>query len=442
MSIDFRVRDFLFPRAIWRLHREFDRNQWLPPDQLEEYQLSRLRRILSRAYESVPYYREVFKAKRLHPADVESVADLRVFPTLPKETVRENGARLLADDAQRRRLVSCSTSGSSGEPLHFYLDRNSQTLEFCYYWRYWSWSGYRLGMFTAELGSHHFLVRDEMANRAIHLQRPLRRLLLNSNLVSEAGCREMAEALRRHRPRFLKGVSSALYFFALELKRLGISDIHFDAVFSTGDLVTDLHRQLIEEVFSSQVRDSYGHMERTVAVSQCPEGGYHINSDYGVLEVERCSGPHGENGLGRVLGTSLHNLAMPLIRYEVGDTVELFPDDRRCSCGRAFPLLKAIHGREEDIVLTPDGRFITALFIVPKFVAGIRGIQFIQAEDDKLVALVVPDAEWNQRSSEALLEYTRRTVGPSMRVELRQVGLRDLVRDASGKVRTIIGRKS
>jgi phenylacetate-CoA ligase len=440
MSIDFRIRDFFYPRDIWRLHRTFERNQWLSPELLEDYQLGRLKLVLTRAFERVPYYREQFKAKGLHPSDIRSLADLREFPTLSKEAVRENQERLLADDAPEHALFACSTSGSSGEPLRFYLDRNSQALEFVYYWRYWGWSGYRLGDSIAELASHHFLVHRELVDRATYLQRGLRRLLLNSNLISDRGCRAMAEALRRRRPRFLKGVSSALYFFALGLQRLGIKDIHFDVVFSTGDVVTEMHRRVIEDVFNSEVRDSYGHMERTVAASQCPQGAYHVHSDYGVLEVEG-AGAQAQNGFGRVLGTSLHNLAMPLIRYEVGDAVELFPERRLCPCGRGLPLLKAIHGRQEDVIVTPDGRCVTALFIVPKFVSGIRGIQFLHTEEDKLSILLVPGQDWESGASGALLEYTRRTVGPSMRLELRLVRLEDLLRDSSGKVRTVVGRR-
>lgn len=78
-----------------------------------------------------------------------------------------------------------------------------------------------------------------------------------------------------------------MYFLALGFRQLGITDIHFDAVFSTGDLVTEMYRKAVESVFSSTLLDSYGHMERTVAVSQCPQGSYHIHSDYVFLKYRR-----------------------------------------------------------------------------------------------------------------------------------------------------------
>ncbi len=443
MSIDFRIRDFMYPRAIWELHRTFERNQWLPLEQAERYQVNRLRLILKRAWEKIPYYREQFKARGLHPDEISCLADLACVPTLSKEALRQNRDALIADDAARHGPFLCSTSGSTGEPVGFYLDRHAQVQEFAYYWRHWGWAGYRLGSSFAELCSHYFVTRKRLYDQATDAQRYLRRLLLNSNLICDAGCRQMAEALRRDQPRFLKGVASALYFLALRFRQLGITDIHFDAVFSTGDLVTQMYRNVIESVFSCPLLDSYGHMERTVAVSQCRQGSYHIHSDYGVLEVQtNGAAREGETVLGRVLGTSLHNLAMPLIRYEVGDTVEVFREPRLCPCGRGFPLIKAVHGRHEDVVMTPDGRVITALFIVPKFVSGVRCIQFVQDAAARLRILVVPDLEWKQESAELLTECVRRMVGKEMRVELRLVELADLHRDPSGKLRAIVSDRA
>ncbi len=440
MSIDFQIRDFMFPRAIWDLHRTFERNQWLSAEQVGDYQFKRLRLILNHAWEKVPYYRQQFKTRGLHPNDINCLADLAGVPTLSKQALRNNRDALIAEDASEHGLFPCSSSGSTGEPVRFYLDRHAQVQEFVYYWRYWGWAGYRLGSSFAELSSHYFIARKPLCNQATDSQRHLRRLLLNSNLICESGCRDMANALRRSRPRFLKGVASALYFLALGFRQLGITDIHFDAVFSTGDLVTEMCRKVIESVFSSTLLDSYGHMERTVAVSQCPQGSYHIHSDYGLLEIQEIdAGAATETRLGRVLGTSLHNLAMPLIRYEVGDTIELFREPKTCPCGRAFPLIKAVHGRHEDVVLTPDGRVITALFIVPKFVSGVQMIQFVQVAADELRILLVPEQEWKQSTGELLTEYVRRMVGKTMKAELHLVQAADLHRTPSGKFRAIVG---
>ena len=96
---------------------------------------------------------------------------------------------------------------------------------------------------------------------------------------------QYAALLRRYRPRFLKGIASALYFFAVFFKQQGIADVTVRGIFSTGEMLLPAQRRLIEEVFGGKVHDSYGHMERTVAIRSAPRGGLHINPEYGILEL-------------------------------------------------------------------------------------------------------------------------------------------------------------
>jgi phenylacetate-CoA ligase len=362
---------------------------------------------------------------------------------LSKDRVRDAGSELMAHNSAKYRPKAYSTSGTSGQPLIFYLDKSANALEFVYYWRYWGWAGYRLGDRFAELGSHFFLERPKLSSKAYHYQGYLRRLHLNSAQVSSSGAGSMAAAIRKHRPLFLKGVSSTLYFFALSLKEAGITDLSFKAVFSTGEVVTELYRRTIQSVFNAPLLDSYGHMERTVSISQCMEGGYHVNSDYGILEItDQTAENDGTAFTGRAVGTSLYNRAMPLIRYDIGDEIETFSDARSCPCGRTLPLIKAIHGRSEDVIITPDGRFITSLFIVPEFVTGIRFAQFAQISENEMEVRVVPGLEWNQNSENQLLQYTRRLLGPTFQLRLDLTSRDGLQRDRSGKIRSVIGLKA
>jgi len=440
MSIDFKLKDFFHPREILALHRTLQKTQWLPREELQEYQELRLQEIIRHTYHSVPYYRRLFDRLSLTPDEIQRVEDLQKLPLLAKDVVRDQGPALVAVDSRRYKPKAYATSGTSGEPLVFYLDKNANALEFVYYWRYWGWAGYRLGDRFAEMGSHYFLERPKLNNAAFHYQPHLRRLHLNSGRVSRPGSIEMAGAIRKYKPRFLKGVSSALYFFASSLREAGINDLSFKAVFSTGEVVTRLYRKTVESVLNAPLLDSYGHMERTVSISQCLQGGYHVNSDYGVLElVEQSSGSSGTDFTGRAVGTSLYNLAMPLIRYDIGDEIETYSEPKSCPCGRTLPLVKAIHGRSEDVVVTPDGNFITSLFIVPEFVEGIRFVQFIQVSAEEMEVRVVPNPVWSEKEEQKLMQYTRRLLGPSMNVRLALTSAHNLVRDQSGKIRSVIG---
>ncbi|MCP4634714.1 MAG: hypothetical protein GY855_17430, partial [candidate division Zixibacteria bacterium] len=228
------------------------------------------------------------------------------------------------------------------------------------------------------------------------------------------------------------------------LKEAGITDISFNAIFSVNDALTPKFRSLAESVFNCKLLDSYGHMEGAVAISQCLQGGYHVNSDYGLLEFQN-SQPSGTDNTstektykGQAVGTSLYNLAMPFIRYEVGDDIEYFTKPVSCSCGRSLPLVKAIHGRSEDTIITPDGKFITSLFIVPEFTEGARFVQFIQESRTSLKVNVVPDESWNDLQEETMSYYIEKLIGKNMSFHISRITKDDIIVDSSGKIRTVI----
>ena len=439
VSINFKIKDFAYPMTIWRLRRTLERTQWLPPEELEAYQAARLRRTISHAFHHVPYYRELFDRHGLRPDDLKTAKDLKRLPVLSKDDVRRAGDRLHAKNLGRYHPKPHTTSGTTGKPLKFLLDKESNSLEFVYYWRHWSWAGYRLGDRIAEVITGFFLRRPGLNDAVSAWQPHLRRLVLNSAMLSVRGVRDMAKEIRRRRPRFIKGMASTLYYLSVCLEEAGIRDIRFKAAFSTGEILSPGRREKITSMLHCPVLDSYGHMERTVAICECPAGGYHLNSDYGVLELDgtRRSEALG-TVIGRSVGTSLYNYAMPLIRFDIGDLIEMYRDPVQCRCGRTLPLVKSIRGRTQDVLTTPDGRYITAIFILPEFVSGIAFAQFIQTSKSDLEILVIPTEDWTKKQHDRLHSHAARLLGRSMRIKIRTVAQSEIVSDQSGKQPVVI----
>jgi phenylacetate-CoA ligase len=189
-------------------------------------------------------------------------------------------------------------------------------------------------------------------------------------------------------------------------------------------------------------------MERTVAVSECERGSLHINPEYGVLELtDEQPGPGAaENSArrqvtrARVLGTSLHNRSMPLLRYEVGDVVEVDRSAGPCACGRGMPRIQRVLGRQEDVVIAPNGRAIPTLFIVFNEVPGVSLGQIVQEDPDWLRVRVVRGIEYTADSEALLQQLVRRFVGPEMRIVVEYPLPEALRRESPGKFRTVISR--
>ncbi len=447
MSIDFRVRDFRYPISILQLRELFERSQWWSLDELVGYQEQRLRQVVSHAYQHVPYYQDLFRARKLTPADIRTVSDLEKLSQLSKATVRREFSRLQARNSRRYRPRVHHTTGTTGEPVHFLLDTPANVLEFAHYWRHWSWAGYRLGSRFAEFSSDYFLRRDRLADQPWRYQRGLGRLVLNSIALTPASVDECLSALRKYRPRFLKGLASVLYVFALFIDQRRAADLTFSGIFSTGEVLLPMQRTLIEKVFRTKVYDSYGQMERTVAITECPSGALHINPEYGVAElVDRSSASVGTTAgsertdvvTARILGTSLHNFSMPLLRYEIGDLIETRTALQPCACGRAMPCVQRIIGRQEDVITTPDGRVVPSLFLVFNHVAGIALGQAVQHAPDHLVVTVARSALYTRQSEADLHCHVRRFVGPAVRIEVRYASLDELRPRTKAKFRSVI----
>jgi len=439
VGVDFSIRRFFAPARIWRLRRLFERAQYWAPDRLRAWQDERLAEVVRAAYERVPYWRDLFDAHGLKPHDVRTVADLAKLPPLTKDDVRRAGRRLWSEKGRHRFRV-VTTSGTTGTPLRIAVDQAANAQEFVYYWRYWGWAGYRLGDRFAMFSPYLFFRDEGLAQRAWHWQPMFRRLMLNPVALTPERVRDVVGGLRRYRPRFLKGHAADLYLLAVLLRQHGIRDIAFKALFPTAEMLLPRCREVMETTFGCRALDSYGHMERVVAVCQCEHGRYHINADYGVLQIEdvRPRGPGGRP-MGRVVGSSLHNRAMPLLRYETGDLIEPVEAPASCPCGRTLPVVRAIHGRQEDVIVTPDGRVVTALYNLWQDVPAVEFGQVERDGADHLTAFVVPGPDYGPADERRLAHLLAQFLGPSMRFDIRHITRDAIRRTPNGKVRLVIG---
>ena len=393
MGLDFRFRDFAYPFSMLRMKKRFERHQYFRPESLERYQLSRLRTIISHAGKNVPYYSGLFASHAFDPLELHSLSDLSRLPFLTKETVATSFARLTARNANCYHPMELATSGTTGGQVRFLVDKPSNILEFVYYWRFWGWHGYRLGNRFAEFSAQHFTPVENHRDTFGDFNPLTNRLLVNSLLLSKGNRPHYIALFKKYKPRFIKGLPSNLYIFALLCSEVQNHGITFRAVFSQGENLFSSQKNFIAEVFSCPVVDSYGHLERTAAISQCPMGTYHVHSDYSIVELvppqKNIYPPFpltASQSLYEVVGTSLHNMSMPLIRYKTGDLVIGDSTRQKCPCGRTFPAVHSVIGRDADIVITPDKRAVTALYVALDRLPGIGYGQIIQ---ESLTTLVV-----------------------------------------------------
>jgi phenylacetate-CoA ligase len=326
--------------------------------------------------------------------------------------------------------------------MEFYVDKPSNVLEFVFYWRYFGWGGYRLGSRFAELSAEFFMPFEKYKKTFGHFQPIGNRLMLNSLALSPDTVQRYVNLLKKYRPRFIKGLPSSLYCLARMLDEQGCSGFPCRAVFSQGENLPEYQRTLIERIFNCRVFDYYGHMERTAAITQCEQGSYHVHMDYALMEFEKTSrvqaGPMPEDEyIAEVIGTSLHNLSMPLIRYRTGDYVRLKKNPAPCPCGRGFPTVEAIMGRDCDVIRTPDGRFITAIYVAFDRTPGIDFGRIIQDREDRLIIRVCIQSADKEPVKENLRYNIECFTGKSMHISIEEIDPNEREAIGAGKMKVV-----
>jgi phenylacetate-CoA ligase len=193
-------------------------------------------------------------------------------------------------------------------------------------------------------------------------------------------------------------------------------------------------RELIEQAFQAKVFDHYGAAEMAALVTQCEAGSYHVNPEFGIVEILRDGEPVAPGESGDLVATGFINPVMPLIRYGTGDTA--IQGDGGCPCGRAFPTLLGIEGRRDDVLITPEGRRIGRLDPIFKSVTSLHETRIVQDAADHVRVEMVLHADLAPVEEASLRRELGNRLGPSIKVDLVRVS--HLPRTARGKLRAVV----
>jgi phenylacetate-CoA ligase len=179
-----------------------------------------------------------------------------------------------------------------------------------------------------------------------------------------------------------------------------------------------------------KVSENYSANETGYIAFRCAEGALHIQSEGIVVEIiDEKGAPCGAGQGGKVVITPLHNLAMPLIRYEIGDIATV---GSACSCGRALPVISQVVGRVRNVACAPDGtRFWPVDLGKLREVKVVRQFQYVQAALDVIQLRVVLDRPLSHDEGPRIVELVRAALGYPFKVEIVPVPRID--RGPSGK---------
>ena len=373
---------------------QLEQTQWWTPERIAARQGDQLRALLAHAHAHVPFYR-----KRLSACDLSEGEDWlgawRDMPPLRRADIQaaEADGSIVTEALPpgHGELREIYTSGSTGTPIR---SLRTQLWELI-------WSAFTVRdhlWHRRDLGGKLAGIRESGKGKALYPQGatapswgtssatifatgPMASLNVMTPLAQQA------EWLQRQDPDYLLTHPSLAQALATHCLEKGIRLSKLKQVMTIAENLRPEVRAACRAAWNAPVADIYSTREVGYIALQCPDHEhYHVQSEGVFVEVVDESGrPCGPGGVGRVLVTPLHNLAMPLIRYEIGDAVELGPP---CPCGRGLPVIRRILGRTQNMLVLPSGErrwpllssgdIEAMLAIAPR----IRGYQFVQKEAD------------------------------------------------------------
>ena len=348
------------------------RSQWWNTRKIKNYQQLKLIQILKYAVCNVPYYASL----NIKPESIQSAEDLQRFPVLTKTMVQELGKSLLAQSFREENLYFSRTSGSSGEPTTTYFDEDCWLLT-KYALKIRRMTANKVGLFK------HVVVISEMSNDEIHASKvlPLSQLFFKKTLLS------IHDDVQDHLPFLIDKNIDAIYGFPsyfdeliqyCELHNIRLPSI--SVVFTSSEVLRSKLKEKIQKFFGGRVCDIYGSTEFKEVAWQCENSQYHLNFE-SVWAENLISEDGNDNAF---LLTTLCNKAMPLIRYQLGDLVEVKKNE--CSCGRYSPVLQSISGREIEMIHLPHGRKLSPYLLttIIETNQGIGKYQIVQVTENSL----------------------------------------------------------
>lgn len=412
-------------------------SQWYNKNEMEKIVENQFISIFHHAIKNVPFYQELVQTGKIKPNDIKGVSDIEKLSIISKEQIRQNPEYFLADGFNKKDLITINTSGTTGKTLKIFVDKDSRRYAYAFFSRLKIWAGIDSKFKNVTFAGRTIVPPDSDKPSFCRRNIKMNNYLFSSYHLSPENMRYYVDELMKIQPHFIDSYPSSVYTVAKYMKENNITGINPKAIITSSETLLDYQREIIEEVFECPVFDQYGCAEQVVFISQCEKGVYHIHPEFGIVEFLREDGSKAEPGEpGRLICTGFTNRAMPLIRYDIGDTGVL--SDKKCSCGRNFPVIEQIVGRTDDILITRDGRQVGRLDPVFKGLQSIEEAQIVQEDYDNIILRIVPGKDYQDNDGQVVVSELKKRLGSKVDIKVKIES--QIERTSAGKFRAVISK--
>ena len=382
---------------------QYEKSQWWKPEQLIDAQFQQLTLLAEHAMRTVPFHAERLAIAGFRSGGKMTPEIWNRLPVLTRADVRDGEVKLKASSYPPTfgTLTEANSGGSTGIPVRVLKTALDGLLWQAAHLREFSWNKIDFsleianmrGLGTGTIKENPLTVLDGPGVIA-HDWGPPASLLWETGKMGivqpDGPFDEQLEYLLKRRPAYIIIRPADLRLLLCYFREHGHTLDSLRSVWTISEYVDEGLRELCQEIFGCPIFSNYSCNETGYMGIQCPSGtNYHVVAESQFVEVIDASGHPCKSGeIGRVVVTPLHNFAMPLLRYEVGDEAEV---GEPCPCGRGLPSLKRIVGRLHDYLVLRSGekRRVYIEHYKISAVRSVREFQLVQTTLDRIELRIV-----------------------------------------------------
>jgi phenylacetate-CoA ligase len=319
----------------------------IPEENYQEYIDDRKKIVVNYHLKHNIYYQNIFKNKSF-----DNWADV---PVLTKKDLQTPLKDRISKTFSVNEVFTNKTSGSSGDPFIFSKDKLCHAITWASIFYRFGWYGIDFnqsyqarfyGIPLDFLGYYKERIKDFLGNR-------YRFPIFN---LSDDFLIKVLRKFETSKFQYINGYTSSIVLFAkfLQKRNIVLKEIcpTLKVCMVTSEMLFEEDKIILENYLGIPIVNEYGASELDLIAFENTNKDWQVNSEtifVEILDQNNQAVPYGTEG--KVVITSLYNLAHPFIRYEIGDLGILDPKSTPKK-----PILQKLIGRTNDVAQLPSGK--------------------------------------------------------------------------------------